>query len=47
MHFIEGVKLVVMLKDKIEEAKKTDQTSVPKLQKLLEKLLKSQDTAYI
>ncbi len=47
MYFIEGVKLVVMLKDKIEEAKKTDQTSVPKLQKLLEKLLKSQDAAYI
>lgn len=47
MYFIEGVKLVVMLKDKIEEAKKTDQTSVPKLQKLLEKLLKSQDAASI
>ncbi len=43
MHFIEGVKLVVMLKDKIEEAKKTDQESVAKLQKLLDKLLKSQD----
>ena len=47
MHLIEGVKLVVMLKDKIEEAKKTDQASVQKLQQLLEKLLKSQDAAYI
>ncbi|WP_333804510.1 hypothetical protein [Sulfurospirillum sp.] len=47
MHFIEGVKLVVMLKDKIEEAKKTDQASVQKLQKLLDRLLKSQDSAYI
>lgn len=47
MHFIEGVKLIVMLKAKIEEAKKTDQTSALKLQKLLEKLLKSQDAAYI
>jgi len=47
MHLIEGVKLIVMLKNKIEEAKKTDQESVQKLQKLLEKLLKSQDAAYI
>jgi len=47
MHLIEGVKLVVMLKDKIEEAKKTDQESVQKLQKLLDKLLKSHDAAYI
>jgi hypothetical protein len=47
MHFIEGVKLVVMLKDKIEEAKKTDQASVDKLQKLLDKLLKTKDVAYI
>ncbi|WP_294876677.1 MULTISPECIES: hypothetical protein [unclassified Sulfurospirillum] len=47
MHLIEGVELVVMLKNKIEEAKKTDQASVQKLQKLLEKLLKSQDAAYI
>lgn len=47
MHFIEGIKLVVMLKDKIEEAKKTDQANVQKLQKLLEKLLKSQDAVCI
>jgi len=47
MQFIEGVKLIVMLKDKIEEAKKTDQSSVQKLQKLLEKLLKSHDAAYV
>ncbi len=47
MHFIEGVELIVMLKGKIEEAKKTDQVSAKKLQKLLEKLLKSQDAAYI
>lgn len=47
MHFIEGVKLVVMLKDKIEEAKKTDQASVEKLQKLLDKLLKTKDVVYI
>ena len=47
MHLIEGVKLVVMLKNKIEEAKKTDQESVQKLQKLLDKLLKSQDAACI
>ncbi|ACZ12759.1 hypothetical protein [Sulfurospirillum deleyianum] len=43
MHFIEGVKLIVMLKDKIEEAKKTDQVAAQKLQNLLEKLLKSND----
>lgn len=47
MHFIEGVKLVVMLKDKIEEAKKSDQENVQKLQKLLDKLLKSQDSLCI
>ena len=47
MYFIEGIRLVVMLKDKIEEAKKTDQASAQKLQKLLDKLLKSQDAAYI
>ncbi|AOO65947.1 hypothetical protein [Sulfurospirillum halorespirans] len=47
MQFIEGVKLIVMLKDKIEEAKKTDQSSVQKLQKLLDRLLKSPDAAYI
>jgi len=41
MHLIEGVELIVMLKDKIEEAKKTDQESVKKLQKLLDRLLKS------
>ncbi|AHJ13685.1 hypothetical protein [Sulfurospirillum multivorans] len=47
MHLIEGVELIVMLKNKIEEAKKTDQASVQKLQKLLEKLLKSHDAAYV
>ncbi|AFL69109.1 hypothetical protein [Sulfurospirillum barnesii] len=47
MHLIEGVKLVVMLKDKIEEAKKTDQDSAQKLQKLLEKFLKSRDSLCI
>ena len=47
MHLIEGVELIVMLKNKIEEAKKTDQASAQKLQKLLEKLLKSQDAAYV
>jgi len=47
MHLIEGVELVVMLKHKIEEAKKTDQKSAQKLQRLLDKLLKSQDAAYI
>jgi len=47
MHLIEGVELIVMLKNKIEEAKKTDQASAQKLQKLLEKLLKSHDAAYV
>jgi len=47
MHLIEGVELIVMLKNKIEEAKKTDQSSVQKLQKLLDRLLKSPDAAYI
>ncbi len=47
MHFIEGVELIVMLKSKIEEAKKTDQDSVRKLQKLLDKLLQSKDPVYI
>lgn len=47
MHLIEGVELIVMLKNKIEEAKKTDQASAQKLQKLLEKLLKSEDAAYV
>ena len=47
MHLIEGVKLVVMLKDKIEEAKKTDEVAAQKLQKLLEKVLKSNDCTCI
>lgn len=47
MEFLDGVKLVVMLKDKIEEAKKNDQNSVPKLQKLLERVLKTADVAYV
>lgn len=47
MEILDGVKLVVMLKDKIEEAKKSDQNSVDKLQKLLDKVLKSKDVAYI
>ncbi len=47
MHLIEGIELVVLLKDKIEEAKKSDQASVVKLQKLLDKLLKNKDGAYI
>ena len=47
MHFIDGIRLVVMLKDKIEEAKKTDQASAQKLQKLLEKVLKTGNIAYI
>jgi hypothetical protein len=47
MEILDGVKLVVMLKDKIEEAKKTDKDSVAKLQKLLDKVLRTSDVAYV
>lgn len=47
MEILDGVRLVVLLKDKIEEAKKNDQNSVAKLQKLLDKVLKSSDVACV
>lgn len=47
MKILGKVEMIAMLKDKIAEAKSSGDQEVKKLQKLLEKLLKSNDMSFV
>lgn len=47
MKILGKVETIAMLKDKIEEAKRSGDKEVKKLQKLLDKLTRGNDVSYI
>ncbi|MBE0491436.1 MAG: hypothetical protein IBX44_04185 [Sulfurospirillum sp.] len=47
MKILGKIEMIAMLKEKIAQAKNSGDTEVKKLQKLLDKLIRSNDVSYI